>query len=87
MHSNAKKTTVKQMFPKATPDAIDLMEKCLQFNPDKRCSAEEALAHPYVRASEGVLMLRAKEEGASLLLLPCCCPEPRIPRTNPPPVP
>ncbi|GMI37491.1 hypothetical protein TeGR_g5842 [Tetraparma gracilis] len=48
VHSNAKKTTVKQMFPKATPDAIDLMEKCLQFNPDKRCSAEEALAHPYV---------------------------------------
>ena len=42
------KTTLSEIFPKAAQDAIDLMEKCLVFNPDKRCSAAEALAHPYV---------------------------------------
>jgi mitogen-activated protein kinase 15 len=47
-NSTVKRTTINEMFPKATPEAIDLMSKCLQFNPSKRCSAEEALAHPYV---------------------------------------
>ncbi|GMI47015.1 hypothetical protein TrCOL_g11143 [Triparma columacea] len=43
-----KKTTLTEMFPKASSDAIDLMSKCLQFNPDKRCTAKEALAHPFI---------------------------------------
>lgn len=29
-------------------DAISLLEMCLNFNPTKRCTAEQALAHPYV---------------------------------------
>ncbi|CAN8062230.1 unnamed protein product [Agarophyton chilense] len=37
------------LFPNANPDAIDLMEKLLKFNPDKRMTAEQALEHPYVR--------------------------------------
>uniref|UniRef100_A0A8C1EZ14 Mitogen-activated protein kinase 15 n=1 Tax=Cyprinus carpio carpio TaxID=630221 RepID=A0A8C1EZ14_CYPCA len=30
------------------PDALDLVQRLLVFNPDKRLSAEEALQHPYV---------------------------------------
>ena len=37
-----------EMFPTATAEALDLMRLCLQFNPDKRLTAEDALRHPYV---------------------------------------
>ena len=37
-----------EMFPTASPEAVDLIRRCLQFNPDKRLSAYEALRHPYV---------------------------------------
>lgn len=37
------------MYPNAHPDAIDLMQKLLVFNPKKRLTAEEALNHPFVR--------------------------------------
>ena len=37
-----------EIFPTASAEALDLMRMCLQFNPDKRCSAEEAIRHPYV---------------------------------------
>jgi mitogen-activated protein kinase 15 len=36
------------LFPHASKDALDLLTKCLQFNPQKRISCEEALAHPYL---------------------------------------
>jgi mitogen-activated protein kinase 15 len=36
------------MFPHASPDALDLLRRCLKFNPSKRMTAEEALSHPYV---------------------------------------
>jgi len=35
------------IFPDADPRACDLLEKLLEFNPDLRCSAAEALCHPY----------------------------------------
>ncbi len=37
-----------QLFPSAPPLALDLMAKCLRFNPDKRITADEALRHPYI---------------------------------------
>mmetsp|Transcript_8038 Transcript_8038/g.16230 ORF Transcript_8038/g.16230 Transcript_8038/m.16230 type:complete len:384 (+) Transcript_8038:80-1231(+) len=37
-------------FPKATPEAIDLLGKMLKINPASRCDVEEALAHPYLKA-------------------------------------
>jgi len=30
-------------------DALDLLRGLLQFNPDKRFTAEQSLKHPYVR--------------------------------------
>ncbi|KAG8461197.1 hypothetical protein KFE25_002386 [Diacronema lutheri] len=40
--------TLKDMFPKAPPEVLDLLQSCLQFNPNNRITAEEALQHPYV---------------------------------------
>ncbi|XP_051991960.1 mitogen-activated protein kinase 15 isoform X1 [Xyrauchen texanus] len=34
--------------PSVPPDALDLVQRLLVFNPDKRLNAEEALQHPYV---------------------------------------
>ncbi|KAI9355098.1 kinase-like domain-containing protein [Zopfochytrium polystomum] len=39
-----------QMFPKATPNALDLLEKLLTFDPGARFTVEQALAHPYLEA-------------------------------------
>lgn len=36
------------LFPKANPVGLDLLDRMLQFNPDKRISVDEALAHPYL---------------------------------------
>ncbi|XP_042510787.1 mitogen-activated protein kinase 3-like [Macadamia integrifolia] len=37
-----------QIFPHVHPDAIDLIEKMLTFDPNRRITVEEALAHPYL---------------------------------------
>lgn len=36
------------IFKGANPDAIDLMKKMLTFDPIKRITVDEALAHPYM---------------------------------------
>ncbi|CAL1696656.1 unnamed protein product [Somion occarium] len=41
------KIPFQQVLPKASPQAIDLLERLLQFDPNKRISAAEALNHPY----------------------------------------
>ncbi|KAJ2800063.1 mitogen activated protein kinase, partial [Coemansia guatemalensis] len=42
------KANFNKMFPYASPLAIDLMDKMLNFNPRKRITVEEALAHSYL---------------------------------------
>lgn len=37
------------MYPGAGPDAIDLLNKMLVFNPYFRISVDEALAHPFFK--------------------------------------
>ncbi|GAM18017.1 hypothetical protein SAMD00019534_011920 [Acytostelium subglobosum LB1] len=46
--------TFKEMFPYVCPLGIDLLEKMLKFNPNKRITAEQALAHPYFGMAEYV---------------------------------
>ncbi|KAJ7697682.1 mitogen activated protein kinase-like protein [Mycena rosella] len=44
-----KKRPFAALFPKANPDALDLMEKCLTFSPKRRIEVGDALAHPYLQ--------------------------------------
>ncbi|KAI9350780.1 kinase-like domain-containing protein [Obelidium mucronatum] len=38
------------LFPRASPVALDLLERLLTFDPAARITVEEALAHPYLEA-------------------------------------
>lgn len=37
------------LFKDASPDAIDLLSKLLKFDPNKRITVEDALAHHYLK--------------------------------------
>ncbi|KAI8995496.1 mitogen activated protein kinase [Trametes punicea] len=38
------------IFPKASPEAIDFLQKTLTFDPKKRLTVDQALEHPYLAA-------------------------------------
>jgi mitogen-activated protein kinase 1/3 len=44
------KQDLRQRFPRASSLALDLLEKMLHFNPDKRITIDEALQHPYLES-------------------------------------
>jgi len=43
-----KQKRLRDIFPTASDDALDLLKSLLVFNPNKRLTAEQALKHPYV---------------------------------------
>lgn len=42
------KIPFQRLFPNANPDALDLLDRMLSFDPTSRISVEEALEHPYL---------------------------------------
>ena len=42
------KIPFQQLFPRANPDALDLMDRMLAFDPSQRIGVEEALEHRYL---------------------------------------
>ena len=48
--SNVRGKSLKDLLPKASPEALDFIKNCLCFNPNKRLTAQQALKHPYVAA-------------------------------------
>ena len=45
---STKTKRLRDMFPTAPDDALDMLRNLLQFNPTKRLTAEQALKHPYI---------------------------------------
>jgi len=42
-----KAVDLQEIYPAATSDALDLLKKCLQFNPKKRVTVDEGINHPF----------------------------------------
>lgn len=46
--SYGQKKSIEDLIPNVSKDSLDLLRRLLQFNPNKRITAEDALTHPYV---------------------------------------
>lgn len=59
-----------KLFPASDNDALDLLRQMLQFNPERRCTADEALDHDFfrtVRRKEMELEAEGPLEGPDFL--------------------
>jgi mitogen-activated protein kinase 15 len=45
---NSKQGKISDIIPNGSREAQDFIHVCLQFNPDKRITASEALSHPFI---------------------------------------
>ena len=57
------------VFEGANPVAIDLLEKMLEIDPDKRITAEQTLAHPYLAQVDHIRLWKI---GCKKCCLICC---------------
>jgi serine/threonine protein kinase len=48
MFPAARRVNWAAQFPKASAQALDLLDSLLQFSPERRLTAAQALAHPYM---------------------------------------
>lgn len=54
-----KKKDLKQNFNRASPIAINLMERMLEYVPEKRITAREILKHPYFQQFKDIFPIRS----------------------------
>lgn len=46
---NGSHTSLQQLMPNASPEALDLMQQLFQYDPSRRPSASQALTHPFFK--------------------------------------
>jgi serine/threonine protein kinase len=53
---------LKDLFPSADPAALDLLTLMLKFNPKRRCTAEEAMEHEFLKGVRRKELERSAEK-------------------------